>query len=184
MAARRLRAALEHNGRGGPDRPRARRSCLQSQTRIHREERPRRFSPARSLAGAQRERHGRPASPIPSAGRNIGSSPTMRSTKSLPPQRRQRSPKSASKLNLRGGLRAVGDRKATVRRVLLFPGSMTPATMWKRYAEADMLIAGEVREWENTHYAADILTAGEKRALVTIGRVVSRIPACAPAPSG
>ena len=87
-----------------------------------------------------------------------------------------------SKLNLRAGLRVVGDRHATIRRVLLFPGSMTPATMWQRYSEVDMIVAGEVREWENTHYAADIFTAGEKRALVTIGRVVSEDPgmrACA-----
>ena len=87
-----------------------------------------------------------------------------------------------NKLNLRGGLRTVGDRKATIRRVLLFPGSMTPATMWQRYSEVDMIVAGEVREWENTLYAADIFTAGEKRALVTVGRVVSEEPgmrACA-----
>ncbi len=87
-----------------------------------------------------------------------------------------------SKLNLRAGLRVVGDRKATIRRVLLFPGSMTPATMWQRYSEVDMIVAGEVREWENTHYAADIFTVGEKRALVTTGRVVSEDPgmrACA-----
>ncbi len=80
------------------------------------------------------------------------------------------------KLNLRAGLRTVGDRKATIRRVLLFPGSMTPATMWQRYSEVDMIVAGEVREWENTHYAADMFTAGEKRALVTTGRVVSEEP--------
>ena len=87
-----------------------------------------------------------------------------------------------SKLNLRAGLRAVGDRKAVVRRVLLHPVSMAPDIMWKRYTEVDMLVAGEVREWENTHYAADIFTAGEKRALVTLGRVVSEDPgmrACA-----
>jgi putative NIF3 family GTP cyclohydrolase 1 type 2 len=86
------------------------------------------------------------------------------------------------KLNLRAGLRAVGDRKATIRRVLLHPGPMTPAIMWKRYSEVDMLIAGEVREWENTLYAADMFTAGEKRVLVTLGRVVSEDPgmrACA-----
>jgi putative NIF3 family GTP cyclohydrolase 1 type 2 len=86
------------------------------------------------------------------------------------------------KLSLRAGLRVVGDRKATVRRVLLFPGSMTPATMWQRYSAVDMIVAGEVREWENTHYAADMFTAGEKRALVTTGRVVSEEPgmrACA-----
>jgi putative NIF3 family GTP cyclohydrolase 1 type 2 len=86
------------------------------------------------------------------------------------------------RLNIRGGLRGVGDRKAIIRRVLLHPGSMTPAIMWQRYGEVDMVIAGEVREWENTLYAADIFTAGEKRALVTIGRVVSEDPgmrACA-----
>lgn len=80
------------------------------------------------------------------------------------------------RLKIRAGLRAVGDRKATVRRVLLYPGSITPAPMWQRYAEVDMLIAGEVREWENTHYAADTFTAGEKRTLVTVGRVVSEEP--------
>jgi len=81
-----------------------------------------------------------------------------------------------AKLSLRGGLRAVGDRKARVRRVLLHPGPMTPATMWARYSEVDLIVAGEVREWENTHYAADIYTIGEKRGLVTIGRVVSEDP--------
>jgi len=86
------------------------------------------------------------------------------------------------RLKLRAGLRAVGDRNATVRRVLVFPGAMTPATMWQRYSEVDMIVAGEVREWENTHYAADMFTAGDKRALVTVGRVVSEEPgmrACA-----
>ena len=86
------------------------------------------------------------------------------------------------RLNLRGGLRAVGDRKAIVRRVLLHPGPMIPATLWQRYSEVDVIVAGEVREWENTHYAADMFTVGEKRALVTIGRVVSEDPgmrACA-----
>jgi putative NIF3 family GTP cyclohydrolase 1 type 2 len=86
------------------------------------------------------------------------------------------------RLKLRAGLRAVGDRKATVRRVLVHPGAMTPTTMWHRYSEVDMIVAGEVREWENTHYAADMFTAGEKRALATVGRVVSEEPgmrACA-----
>jgi len=81
-----------------------------------------------------------------------------------------------SKLNLRGGLRAVGDRKAYIRRVMLHPGAMTTATMWQRYTDADLIIAGEVREWENTHFAADLHTAGEKPGLVTIGRVASEDP--------
>jgi putative NIF3 family GTP cyclohydrolase 1 type 2 len=81
-----------------------------------------------------------------------------------------------ARLKLNGGLRAVGDGTARVRRVLLHPGSMTPATMWTRYTEADLIVAGEVREWENTHFAADLFTAGENRGLVTVGRVVSEDP--------
>jgi hypothetical protein len=86
------------------------------------------------------------------------------------------------KLNLRGGLRAVGDPKATLRRVMLHPGLMTVATMWKYFDKVDLLVAGEVREWECVHYAADMNAAGEKRSLVTIGRVASEDPgmrACA-----
>ena len=81
-----------------------------------------------------------------------------------------------SKLNLRGGLRAVGDRNAPIRRVMLHPGAMTTATMWQRYTDADLIIAGEVREWENTHFAADLHTLGERPGLVTIGRVASEDP--------
>jgi len=81
-----------------------------------------------------------------------------------------------TRLKLNGGLRAIGDRTARIRRVLLHPGSMTTATMWTRYTEADLIVAGEVREWENTHFAADLFTAGEKHGLVTIGRVVSEDP--------
>ncbi len=81
-----------------------------------------------------------------------------------------------SRLNLTGGLRAVGDRAARVRRILLLPGTMAAATMWTRYADADLIVTGEVREWENTHFAADLFTEGEKHGLVTIGRVVSENP--------
>lgn len=83
------------------------------------------------------------------------------------------------KLNLRGGLRAVGDRKARVKRVMLQPGLMAVATMWKNYSQVDMLLSGEVREWECTHYAWDMFGIGEKRNLVTIGRVASEDPGMA-----
>ena len=86
------------------------------------------------------------------------------------------------KLNMHGGLRAVGDRKATIRKVMLFPGPMAPELIYKRYTDADLMIAGEVREWENTFFAADIFAAGEKHGLITLGRVASEDPgmrACA-----
>ena len=80
------------------------------------------------------------------------------------------------KLNLRGGLRAVGDPKAKVRRVMIYPGMMTPDIMLKYFGQVDLLLAGEVREWECTTYAGDMNSAGEKRSLVTIGRVASEDP--------
>jgi len=86
------------------------------------------------------------------------------------------------KLNLRGGLRAIGDPKAKIRRVMLYPGQMDIAVMLKYFDQVDLLLAGEVREWECPPYAVDMNTAGEKRSLVTIGRVVSEDPgmrACA-----
>jgi putative NIF3 family GTP cyclohydrolase 1 type 2 len=86
------------------------------------------------------------------------------------------------KLNLRGGLRAVGDPKAKVRRVMLYPGQMGLDTMLKYFDQVDLLVAGEAREWECAPYAVDMNDAGEKRSLVTIGRVASEDPgmrACA-----
>jgi putative NIF3 family GTP cyclohydrolase 1 type 2 len=80
------------------------------------------------------------------------------------------------KLKLRGGLRAVGNRPSRVRRVMLHPGLMTVSTMLERFSRTDLIVAGEVREWECVHYAADTNTSGEKRSLVTIGRVVSEDP--------
>lgn len=80
------------------------------------------------------------------------------------------------KLAIRGGLRSVGDRKLRVKRVMLHPGLMSVATMWKNYDKVDLLIAGEVREWECTFYAFDMMTEGEKRGFITLGRVVSEEP--------
>jgi hypothetical protein len=53
---------------------------------------------------------------------------------------------------------------------------MPVKTMFERFSEMDLIVAGEVREWECVHYAADMNTVGEKRSLVTIGRVVSEDP--------
>jgi putative NIF3 family GTP cyclohydrolase 1 type 2 len=86
------------------------------------------------------------------------------------------------KLNLRGGLRSVGDPTFRVRRVMLYPGQLPLETMLKYFDQVDLMLTGEVREWECVPYAADMKTAGEKRSLVTIGRVVSEEPgmnACA-----
>ncbi len=53
---------------------------------------------------------------------------------------------------------------------------MTPDIMLKYFGQVDLLLAGEVREWECTTYAGDMNSAGEKRSSVTIGRVASEDP--------
>jgi putative NIF3 family GTP cyclohydrolase 1 type 2 len=86
------------------------------------------------------------------------------------------------KLGVRGGLRAVGDPKSKVKRVMLYPGAMDVTVIWKYFDQVDLIVAGEVREWECVPYAEDMNGAAEKRSLVTVGRVASEDPgmkACA-----
>jgi hypothetical protein len=42
--------------------------------------------------------------------------------------------------------------------------------------DVDVIVAGEVREWESVEYARDTVFAGEKKALILVGRVVSEEP--------
>ena len=37
----------------------------------------------------------------------------------------------------------------------------------------DVIVAGEVREWESVEYARDVAFSGQRKGLVLIGRVVS-----------
>jgi putative NIF3 family GTP cyclohydrolase 1 type 2 len=80
------------------------------------------------------------------------------------------------KLHLRGGARVVGDPKLSVRRIGLLPGTTPIRAALQMLPDVDLIIAGEVREWESVEYALDKVTAGEKKALMTIGRVVSEDP--------
>jgi putative NIF3 family GTP cyclohydrolase 1 type 2 len=79
-------------------------------------------------------------------------------------------------LNIRGGLRVIGDRQARIRTVALLPGSTPIQASLKALPTADVLIAGEVREWESVEYARDIVTAGIKKGMILTGRIVSEDP--------
>jgi putative NIF3 family GTP cyclohydrolase 1 type 2 len=80
------------------------------------------------------------------------------------------------KLNARGGMRVVGDPQTRVQRVGMLPGS-TPIQAWlKALPEVDVIIAGEVREWESVEYARDTVAAGGKKGLILLGRVLSEEP--------
>jgi putative NIF3 family GTP cyclohydrolase 1 type 2 len=81
------------------------------------------------------------------------------------------------KLDSRGGIRVVGDPSMKVERIALLPGTTAIQASLDAMPNVDAIVAGEVREWESVEYARDLVTAGEKRALILLGRVVSEEPA-------
>lgn len=82
----------------------------------------------------------------------------------------------AQRLQARAGIRVVGDPQTRVRRVSLLPGaSALPSTM-KALPASDVVIAGEVREWESVEYAQDTVASGQKKGFITLGRVLSEEP--------
>ncbi|MEO7271162.1 MAG: hypothetical protein ABIX28_09480 [Vicinamibacterales bacterium] len=79
-------------------------------------------------------------------------------------------------LGTRGSIRAVGDRAMTVRRIGLLPGyTMIPAAI-AMLPSVDVIVAGEVQEWESSTYAQDVAFAGLKKGFLSIGRVVNEAP--------
>ncbi len=87
-----------------------------------------------------------------------------------------------TQLGARGGIRVVGNADTMIGTVGVLPGSTPLKASLDLLPRVDALIAGEVREWESVEYARDIVAAGEKKALVLVGRVVSESPgmnACA-----
>jgi putative NIF3 family GTP cyclohydrolase 1 type 2 len=87
-----------------------------------------------------------------------------------------------SRLGVRGGLRVVGRADMRVRSVFLSPETTTLAAAVKSLPKADVMIAGEPREWEAVPYTLDTLSTGSPKAMIEIGRVVSEGPgmqACA-----
>jgi putative NIF3 family GTP cyclohydrolase 1 type 2 len=80
------------------------------------------------------------------------------------------------KLNSRGGIRVIGDPKLSVAKVGLLPGTTPVQTALGLFPLVDTIIAGEVREWETVELARDKVTAGERKSLILIGRVVSENP--------
>ncbi len=82
----------------------------------------------------------------------------------------------AKRLNARAGIRVVGDPQTRVRHVSLLPGLTALAATMKLLPACDVVIAGEVREWESVEYAQDTVASGQKKGFITIGRVLSEEP--------
>lgn len=79
-------------------------------------------------------------------------------------------------LRSRGGVRVMGDPNTVVRRIGLLPGTTPIQAALSVLPGVDVIIAGEVREWESVEYVRDKIFAGEKKGLILIGRVVSEEP--------
>lgn len=87
-----------------------------------------------------------------------------------------------SRLPLRGGLRMVGQSGLRVRTVYLAPGTTSLASAATSLQKADVILAGEPREWEAIPYTLDTWSAERGKGLIAVGRVVSEGPsmqACA-----
>jgi putative NIF3 family GTP cyclohydrolase 1 type 2 len=80
------------------------------------------------------------------------------------------------KLNGRGGIRVVGAPQLRVRKIALLPGTTAIQASLKALPEVDVIIAGEVREWESVEYARDTVAAGGQKGLILLGRIVSEEP--------
>jgi putative NIF3 family GTP cyclohydrolase 1 type 2 len=87
-----------------------------------------------------------------------------------------------SRLPIRGGLRMVGQPSLRVRTVCIAPGTTSLAMAVANLQGADVLLAGEPREWEAVPYTLDTWSSERGKGLIAIGRMVSEGPgmtACA-----
>ena len=77
------------------------------------------------------------------------------------------------KLGTRGGMRIIGRPETRVQTVGVLPGTVSIQTTLTVLPHVDVLIAGEVREWESVEYARDVVHAGGGKGLILIGRSLS-----------
>lgn len=73
------------------------------------------------------------------------------------------------------GMRVIGDPEMECRRVILrvgAPGGQAQITTLNRY-HPDVIVCGEINEWETSIYVRDAITAGQSMALVVAGHAAS-----------
>jgi hypothetical protein len=80
------------------------------------------------------------------------------------------------RLKARAGIRVIGDPQTQVRRIALLPGASPLAATMKSLPDADVILAGETREWESVEYVQDTVAAGRKKGMIMLGRVLSEDP--------
>lgn len=85
----------------------------------------------------------------------------------------------AKSLQVRGGIRVIGDSQTRVQRAGLLPGNTAIQASLAMMPNVDVIIAGEVREWESVEYARDVVFSGQRKGMILLGRVVSVEPGMA-----
>jgi putative NIF3 family GTP cyclohydrolase 1 type 2 len=78
-----------------------------------------------------------------------------------------------SRLDARGGVRVVGRPQTRVRTIGLLPGTRPIQDTLALLPHVDAIIAGEIREWESSEYARDVVNAGLGKGLILVGRSLS-----------
>lgn len=74
------------------------------------------------------------------------------------------------------GSRVVGDPNLKVRRFFVAAGTTTLVATMAGLQHADVVIAGEPREWEAVPYVLDAIAAGQQKGMILVGRIVSEDP--------
>jgi putative NIF3 family GTP cyclohydrolase 1 type 2 len=80
------------------------------------------------------------------------------------------------KIGAHGGLRYIGDLDLPLRRALVVPGTSEVVHVTQGLPGVDLLVTGDIREWEIVEYLFDSRQAGTPKALVAVGRRLSLQP--------
>ena len=77
-----------------------------------------------------------------------------------------------------GMLRYIGDLAQPCKKVLLIPGAAGGRTQIQAMSkeQPDVLICGEIQEWETAEYVRDAQTKGQKLSLIVLGHIASEEP--------
>ncbi|MDB5210630.1 MAG: NGG1p interacting factor [Sediminibacterium sp.] len=81
------------------------------------------------------------------------------------------------KLNI-AHLRYIGDKNQSCSRISFIPGAAGGKTQMNAIAteKPDLLIIGELEEWETSEYVRDLRASGAKTSLLVLGHIVSEEP--------
>jgi hypothetical protein len=73
-------------------------------------------------------------------------------------------------------MRIIGKADTRVQKVAILPGTIPIQTTLAVLPDVDVIIAGEIREWESSEYARDVVHAGRNKGLIVVGRSLSEDP--------